>query len=155
MAVRQQIEEAIGPVSMATHFEHNMPYIAPLLLFIIFLYSINKQSKLSAPLINPKKRGEFTITGAANRFVANSREILAQGRSMYRHEPYRAYTDLGEVLVLPPEYINELKSHPDLDFLKAAAEVSGFVEIFEILQCKPSQETNGDTVGSTWLCTWI
>jgi hypothetical protein len=56
---------------------------------------------------------------------------MAKGRSMYPHEPYRVYTDWGEALVLPPEFVNELKSHPDLDFLHVAQDVSGPGDSFE------------------------
>lgn len=129
MPFRPQVED-IGPLSMATHFEHNVSYIAPLLLFIILLYGMNKHSGLSAPIVNPKKRMELSHLGPANRFMTGSREVMTKGRSMYPHEPYRVYTDWGEALVLPPEFVNELKSHPDLDFMKVAQDVSRCLDSF-------------------------
>lgn len=137
MTFRQQVEEGIGPLSMATHFEQNVSYIAPLLLFIIFFYGINKQSTLTAPIINPKKRMELTTMSSVNRFMAGSREVMTKGRSMYPDKPYRVYTDWGEALVLPPEFVNELKSHPDLDFNLVAQDVCTSVEGFAelLLEC--------------------
>lgn len=93
MPSRLQDEEDIGPLSMATHFQHNVSYIAPLLLFIMFLYGMNKQSNLSAPVINPKKRTELSHLNSVTRFMSGSKEVMAKGRSMYPHEPYRVYTD--------------------------------------------------------------
>lgn len=101
-----------------------------MLLFIIFFYGINKHSTLSAPFINPKKRMELSSMGTVNRFMAGSREVMAKGRSMYPDKPYRVYTDWGEALVLPPEFVNELKSHPDLDFQIVAQDVSSSIESF-------------------------
>ncbi|KAH8768417.1 cytochrome P450 [Diaporthe sp. PMI_573] len=124
MPSRLEIEEGIGPLSMATHFENRVSYIAPLLLFIMFLYGMAKQSTLSAPIVNPKKRTELTPMNSVNRFMTRSKEVMAKARSMYPHEPYRIYTDWGEALVLPPEFVNELKSHPDLDFRKVAEDDS-------------------------------
>lgn len=128
MTFRQQVEEGIGPLSMTTHFEQNVSYIAPMLLFIIFFYGISKQSTLSAPIINPKKRMELSSMSSVNRFMSGSREVMTKGRSMYPDKPYRVYTDWGEALVLPPEFVNELKSHPDLDFQLVAQDVCTPVE---------------------------
>lgn len=128
MAFRQDVEEGVGPLSMTTHLEKNVSYIAPLLLFIKFFYGISKQSTLAAPIINPKKRMELSSMNSVNRFMSGSREVMSKGRSMYPDKPYRAYTDWGEALVLPPEFVNELKSHPDLDFNIVAQDVCSSAE---------------------------
>lgn len=128
MTFRQQVEEGIGPLSMTTHLEQNVSYIVPLLLFIILFYGINKQSTLEAPIINPKKRMELTTMSTVNRFMTGSREVMTMGGSMYPDKPYKVYTDWGESLVLPPEFVNELKSHPDLDFQHVSQDVCSSVE---------------------------
>lgn len=130
MTFRQQVEEGIGPLSMVTHLEQNASYIVPLLLFIILFYGINKQSTLAAPIINPKKGMELTTLSTVNRFMAGSREVMTKGRSMYPDKPYKVYTDWGESLVLPPEFMNEVKSHPDLDFQNVAQDVCNSIESF-------------------------
>ncbi|KAK7729360.1 hypothetical protein SLS63_006233 [Diaporthe eres] len=54
------------------------------------------------------------------------------GGSMYPDKPYKVYTDWGESLVLPPEFMNEVKSHPDLDFQKVAEDDShGYIPGWE------------------------
>ncbi|POS69004.1 cytochrome P450 [Diaporthe helianthi] len=132
MSSRLQAEEHIAPVSMATHFENNVSYLAPLLLFVLVLYGMNKQSKLSVPVINPKKPMELSHLNSSNRFMTESRVVMRKGRSIYPHELYKVYSDWGEALVLPPEFVNELKSHPDLDFLETAKDDShGYVPGFE------------------------
>lgn len=131
MPFRWQFEEGIGPVSITTPFEHHVSYLAPLLLFVMVLYHFNKQSSHAAPILNPKKRGELSHLSSVNRFMTGSKEVMTKGRSMYPDTPYRVYTDWGEALVLPPEFVNELKSHPDLDFMKVAQDVSRSVETFD------------------------
>lgn len=124
MPFLQRVEEGIGPLSVTTHLEQNNSYIVPLFCFVILLYGINKKSTPAAPLIGPKRRMELSTLNSVNRFMEGSREVMTKGRSMYPDKPYRVYTDWGETLVLPPEFLDELKSHPDLDFLKVAQDVS-------------------------------
>lgn len=141
---------------MTTHLEHNVSYIAPLLLFILFLYGINNKSTLAAPVINPKKRTELTHMGSVDRFMTSSREVMTKGRSMYPDKPYRVYTDWGEALVLPPEFVNELKSHPDLDFMHVAQDVRTSVESFTRMlhEWSSSWFVNSST-GFACLRTWM
>ncbi|KAF9773798.1 hypothetical protein IL306_008326 [Fusarium sp. DS 682] len=61
---------------------------------------------------------------AAGNFVKLSREILAKARSLFPDEPFRLMTDWGEVLILPPEFADEIRNDPRLSFSKAAMQVS-------------------------------
>lgn len=154
MSFRQQVEEDIGPLSVTNHLEHNVSYIAPLLLFILFYYGINKKSTLSAPVINPKKGMELSTLSSVNRFMAGSREVMTKGRSMYPDKPYRVYTDWGEALVLPPEFVNELKSHPDLDFQLVAQDVRSSLKSFSGCYLGGNAEHSVDvSTGFSCLCT--
>lgn len=49
-----------------------------------------------------------------------SREILAKARDLFPNEPFRLITDWGEVLILPPEFADEIRNDPRLSFSKAA-----------------------------------
>ncbi|ETS84952.1 hypothetical protein PFICI_02977 [Pestalotiopsis fici W106-1] len=91
--------------------------IATLLPFVALWLA---KAKSEVPILNPKRRFEATSSRVRQEFIADSIEIMKAGRALYPHEPYRAYTDFGNVLVLPPELLPELKSHPNLDFLTPA-----------------------------------
>lgn len=81
------------------------------------------RAKTKTPILNPKKRFEATSSRVRQDFMTNSIEIMNRGRALYPHEPYKANTDFGDVLVLPPELLPELKSHPSLDFQTPAQDV--------------------------------
>ncbi|KAJ4037574.1 hypothetical protein NW756_012268 [Fusarium oxysporum] len=71
------------------------------------------------PLANPPE--SLFGTGKTRRsFVKLSREILAKARNLFPDEPFRLITDWGEVLILPPEFADEIRNDPRLSFSKAA-----------------------------------
>ncbi|CVL02157.1 gibberellin cluster-C20-oxidase [Fusarium mangiferae] len=71
------------------------------------------------PLANPPD--SLFGTGKTRRsFVRLSREILAKARSLFPNEPFRLITDWGEVLILPPDFADEIRNDPRLSFSKAA-----------------------------------
>ncbi|RHZ56963.1 hypothetical protein CDV55_102522 [Aspergillus turcosus] len=86
------------------------------------------------PLVG-RSKWEITNSQAKQRFVASAKELIEQGFSqgrtvfqmMFSHTP---------MIVLHPRYIDEIKSHPDLDFDEAnkkaffGAKIPGF-EAFE------------------------
>ncbi|KAF5675769.1 putative cytochrome P450 monooxygenase (lovA) [Fusarium heterosporum] len=85
----------------------------------------------SFPVLNPRKPLELTNNRAIREFISNSKNILSDARSLYKKKPYRAYTDWGEMIVIPPEFIDPLRSHKQLDFMtptedNSHAYVSGF-----------------------------
>jgi hypothetical protein len=55
--------------------------------------------------------------------VKLSREILAKARDLFPDEPFRLITDWGEVLILPPDFADEIRNDPRLSFSKAAMQV--------------------------------
>lgn len=75
------------------------------------------------PEINLKKSFEFSAQARVQDFIARSKDILSAGRTRYPNQPYRVYTDLGEVFVLPSSFVDELRSHPSLDFENIARDV--------------------------------
>ncbi|GKU15888.1 unnamed protein product [Fusarium langsethiae] len=104
---------------------HQYAILCSITLFTLFLmrYSLFDSNK-KYPLLNPKRSLELTTNRVVSEFIANSKNILAKGRALYKDQPYRANTDWGEVVVIPPEFLNELKSHKDLDFLTPAQDDS-------------------------------
>jgi hypothetical protein len=49
---------------------------------------------------------------------------------LYKDTPYKAHTDLGDVVVIPPKYVEALKSERKLDFSEVAKDVS-----LDLLKC--------------------
>ncbi|KAF5656120.1 ent-kaurene oxidase [Fusarium circinatum] len=54
------------------------------------------------PFLIPKKPLELTDRRVVKEFLANSKSLLANSRTVYKDQPYRAYTEIGNVLVIPP-----------------------------------------------------
>ncbi|CAF3472462.1 unnamed protein product [Fusarium graminearum] len=76
------------------------------------------------PVLNPKKPFEWSNTRVVKEFTENSKSLLAHARSVYGEKPYRAYTDMGKVLVIPPSWVHALRSKKELDFRIPAQEDS-------------------------------
>ncbi|KAF5720980.1 ent-kaurene oxidase [Fusarium mundagurra] len=74
------------------------------------------------PFLIPKKPLEFTDRRVVKEFITNSKSLLAKSRTVYKDQPYRAYTEVGKVLVIPPSWVEALKSNRQLDFLLPAKE---------------------------------
>lgn len=51
---------------------------------------------------------------------------MKQAESLYPGQPFRIITDLGEVVILPPELADEIRNENRLSFSAAAMVVSSF-----------------------------
>ncbi|RGP79184.1 putative cytochrome p450 monooxygenase lova [Fusarium longipes] len=103
-------------------------------LFTLFIlrYSFLDNSGNKYPCINPKKPFEFSNGRVVQDFIKNGKEILTKGRALYKDKPYKAYTDVGEVLIIPPKYVDVLKSERQLDFEEVARDdTHGYIPGFE------------------------
>jgi hypothetical protein len=76
------------------------------------------------PVLNPKKPFEWSDRRVTQDFIANSRSLLTKARALYKDQPYWAYTEWGENLVIPPEFLDSLKGNRQLDFQFPARDVS-------------------------------
>lgn len=56
-------------------------------------------------------------------FVTSGKELLDQARLRFPGVPYRMITDLGNVVVLPPELGDEVRNKPQLSFIATILEV--------------------------------
>lgn len=80
------------------------------------------------PFLIPKKSLELTDRRVVKEFLANSKSLLANSRTAYKYQPYRAYTEIGKVLVIPPSWVDALKNNRQLDFLTPAKDASADVQ---------------------------
>jgi hypothetical protein len=46
---------------------------------------------------------------------------MRKAESLYPGQPFRIITDLGEVVILPPELADEIRNEPKLSFSAAVA----------------------------------
>ncbi|EXA34121.1 hypothetical protein NW756_008529 [Fusarium oxysporum] len=96
--------------------------ISVVTLLVVNFSFFTQQEKY--PILIPKKPFELTNTRVVKEFIANSRSLLANARTVYKDQPYRAYTELGKVLVIPPSWVDALKSNRHLDFQTPARDDS-------------------------------
>ncbi|KAH6968952.1 cytochrome P450 [Fusarium avenaceum] len=87
-----------------------------LLGIFILKYSFSDNKK-KYPVLNPKEPFEWSNRRATRDFIANSGSLLVKARALYKKQPYWANTEWGENLVIPPEFLDSLKSNRQLDFM--------------------------------------
>jgi hypothetical protein len=80
------------------------------------------------PFLIPKKPLELSDRRVVKEFLANSKSLLANSRTVYKDQPYRAYTELGKLMVIPPSWVEALKSNRQLDFLLPTKDVRVVVD---------------------------
>lgn len=114
------------------------PYFVTVTLFILLVYS-RRESYPDLPRLNPKKPTELTWRSRLLDWMGRSAELLEEGDRQFQDRPYKLYTEVGDVIIIPPKYANELKSNRALEFSEAAADVSlGLVAGCRILNMVPN-----------------
>ncbi|TLD23277.1 hypothetical protein PspLS_07019 [Pyricularia sp. CBS 133598] len=95
-------------------------YTVPILLFAILLYGIsNRDPYPDVPFVNPKGRTELTNRRRRAEFIAKAIQLLNEGSEKYKDKPFRMITENGDLLILPAEWVMEIKSNPRLAFSPA------------------------------------
>lgn len=134
MSIIQALEQA----SWMKALYHSVPveqaalYIVLTILFSLTLHATAGYGKKSSlPIINPRKRFEFSNIKRVADFKFNCRQLLQKGRAMYPGEPYRMICPEGEMIVIPTRLVNEIRSEPALEFVGVStddshAHLSGF-----------------------------
>ncbi|KAI1490402.1 cytochrome P450 [Biscogniauxia mediterranea] len=93
------------------------PYFILTLMVMIVAYawpSSTSSSVKKLPLVNPG--GFFSMKQAKQQYRQSSKSILKNARKQYGNQPFRMITDLGEVVILPSEFIDEIRNEPKLSF---------------------------------------
>lgn len=93
---------------------------------VIFLAILISWSQFSQPqdLLNPRKTFEFSNIPRLRRYMENSQslETLAAGARRFVGRPYRLFCEWGELTILPPQMIDEIKNDKRFDFGAAASD---------------------------------
>lgn len=97
--------------------------IALLAASVFFMSKKTSSSSSSSdmPLMNPRKFYDLGGIRAKLSFVFGARRLLALGVRTGR--PFRLLTDLGEMIVLPARYANEIRNDPRLSFSEVIVQV--------------------------------
>lgn len=66
------------------------------------------------------------VNSTKEEYFANGRGMVQRGKEMYGDSPFRVYTGMGSVLILPPKYASEIKNDNRFDASKF---------LLQVLQC--------------------
>lgn len=75
------------------------------------------------PLVNKRKFWEFSDLRVKTEFYFNGRQTLEKALQRLPGKPFQMTGDTGRVIILPPEFANEIRNSPHLDFSKVVARV--------------------------------
>ena len=118
LLVGTRLKEGLSSISV--------PWFGKILVILLALSIFSMSKKTTSisnyPLINPKKFYDLGGIRAKLTFVFSARHLLALGVRTRR--PFRLLTDLGEMIVLPARYANEIRSDPRLSFSEVIVQVS-------------------------------
>lgn len=84
-------------------------------LTLVFFYTLQRR-KTNVPLINPRRRFEFSDYRIKQEFVHNAIPMVEKGFAATGNKPFRVLADNGEITVLPPDVANEIKSDDRMSF---------------------------------------
>lgn len=96
--------------------------VALLAASVFFMSKKTSSSSSDMPLMNPRKFYDLGGIRAKLSFVFGARKLLALGVRTGR--PFRLLTDLGEMIVLPARYANEIRNDPRLSFSEVIVQVN-------------------------------
>ncbi|KAL2879107.1 hypothetical protein SGCOL_005527 [Colletotrichum sp. CLE4] len=120
-----------APYTIPSPTENPIVYVATVVLFIVLAYALGDHGA-KLPEINPLKPFEFSNSRRILEFYQTSKELMLKGRAKFGENPFRLMTEWGNVLVLPPTFIQELRSDPNLAFVEPARDDShGYIPGFE------------------------
>ncbi|KZL84776.1 ent-kaurene oxidase [Colletotrichum incanum] len=91
-----------------------------LISFFTMLPHMRRPSR-KLPHINPRPMFDFFSRRQKLDFLSNARKLLDNGRRKFPGQPYRLMTDVGETVVVPSEFVHDIRNEPGLSFLKAFA----------------------------------
>lgn len=108
------------------------PYLVTAIFVLAIVYS-KRESYPDLPRLNPKGPLEFGWAKRLNHFMVHSPELLAEASRRFGDNPFKLFTDLGDIVVVPAKYANELKNHRGMNFMEVGVDVSLLCCIFFLL----------------------
>ncbi|WYZ44784.1 hypothetical protein EsH8_VIII_000100 [Colletotrichum jinshuiense] len=74
------------------------------------------------PHINPREHFDFFNQKRKKNFLFSARQLMDNGRKRFPGQPYRLMTDVGETIVIPPEFVHNIRNEPGLSFMESFSE---------------------------------
>lgn len=112
----------------------NPLYCALFIGFLAFLRTVfalkpKKQKYAAAPVVCV---GDAGLAAARERFRTDAQNMLREGYEKHKGRPFYVPSPLGERLMIPREYVEELKTAPvqDVDFVGTFYEVQSSLVVF-------------------------
>ncbi|PGG95940.1 hypothetical protein AJ79_09795 [Helicocarpus griseus UAMH5409] len=122
---------------------------------LLFIY-ILQRPKTNVPLLNPKKRFEFSSYRIKQDFVHNAMSLIQKGFATTGNKPFRLLSDNGEVVVLPPEVANEIRNDHRLNFeLNIHKNFFGHLPGFEVFRSDKNDINLAKSVVQRQLTTYL
>ncbi|OAX82832.1 hypothetical protein ACJ72_02813 [Emergomyces africanus] len=89
----------------------NVPSVAFVVtaLTLAFFYTLQRH-KTAVPRINPKRMFEFSDHRIKQEFIHNAVPLVEKGFAATGNKPFRVLSDNGELTVLPPDFVDEIKN---------------------------------------------
>lgn len=116
--------DLVPDVLMAsTPTEKPIHYIVAGFLLLLVFYTVAGRDQ-SLPEVNPRKALEVTNRRRMNDFIHNGKQLMIQAKATFGKNPYRILSEWGSLVVLPADYLPELRNDPRLDFMTPSNDVS-------------------------------
>ncbi|TLD22711.1 hypothetical protein PspLS_07027 [Pyricularia sp. CBS 133598] len=106
-------------IDLLDNVEFTPPWYTPLIATAIFIAAVTlalRDDYPGVPIINPKRATELTASSSRAEFFSNSVGLYKLAKQKFNDRPYRVIAENGEILILPPRYVAELKFNPKLRF---------------------------------------
>ncbi|KAK1983700.1 cytochrome P450 [Colletotrichum cereale] len=129
----------LGFQSIPLPTEKPLPYLIVAFLFVILAVTIGSENDSKIPEMNPPKPFEFTNRRLLAEFLQQSRDLMVSAKALFGRDPYKIYTEWGSSVVLAPEFMDELRNDPRLNFKEPATDDShGYIPGFEPFNVHPA-----------------
>lgn len=113
----------LNDVPVTSAISQNQPLVITASLVILVLVSLAAlHNKSKYPLVNAPGWFQLRLFKQVD-FINNGMEIFERSREKYPGKPFRMLTEVGEVVVLPPSWAQDIRNSADLSFGKALAQV--------------------------------
>nr|CAP07651.1 P450 monooxygenase [Sphaceloma manihoticola] len=87
---------------------------------LLLVFSLKARKKSLLPLVNGNRWTDPLGIEAKKKFMTSARSIIAEQLEKAPGKPFRVVSDVGELVVLPPEFAPEIRNHKDFSFTMAA-----------------------------------
>ncbi|KAI1383559.1 cytochrome P450 [Hypoxylon trugodes] len=104
--------------SLSTESPSYLLLVCILAAMLVYSWNLSNDTMKGTPYVNPA--GFFSSARAKRKFLASGESLAAQAREKLRdNQICRIMTDVGERLVLSPDFIEEIHNKSDMSFLGA------------------------------------